>query len=108
MNLYVDRRWKKETYTISRLLIDGEVFAKGQEIRNSKVRSQNIIRACKPQKQLPKIFCFTAVNVERKYDAPYLQTQYAYNQIGEISDERKRDTYSDQETSWEQGIKRGH
>lgn len=34
MNLYVDRRWKKDTYTISRLLIDGDVFCNVLEDRD--------------------------------------------------------------------------
>lgn len=68
-------------------LIDDETFAKAQEIRQTNAKVQNRIREFEPKKPLPTTFKFKIGRVEKKYDDPYLQAQYAYSQIGEISDE---------------------
>lgn len=68
-------------------LIDEETFNKAQEVRSSNARSQNRIRAYAPEKPLPTEFKFALGKVNKKYDDPYLQAQYVYSQIGEISNE---------------------
>lgn len=50
MRLTVQRKWKKETYTIGRLLLDGEVFCNTLEDRDRGLRSDmgaDLISACK-------------------------------------------------------------
>ena len=68
-------------------LIDEETFNKAQEVRSSNARSQNRIRAYASEKPLPTEFQFALGKVNKKYDDPYLQAQYVYSQIGEISNE---------------------
>lgn len=68
-------------------LIDDETFAKAQEVRSTNAKSQNRLGLYRPEKQIPKTFCFKIGKVEKKYDDPYLQAQYTYSQIGEDSNE---------------------
>ena len=67
-------------------IIDVDTFAKAQEIRENKAKSQNRIGAYRPHPKA-EIGTFTIGKVAVQYDDPYKQAEYAYSQITEAANE---------------------
>lgn len=67
-------------------IIDEDIFAKEQEIREHNVRSQNRIGIYRPHPKA-EIGAFKIRKIEEKYKDPYKQAEYAYSQIVEVVNE---------------------
>lgn len=67
-------------------IIDEDTFAKAQEIRENKAKSQNRIGAYRPHPKA-EIGTFTIGKVAVQYDDPYKQAEYTYSQITEAANE---------------------
>ena len=67
-------------------IIDDDIFAKAQEIREHNVRSQNRIGIYRPHPKA-EIGVFKIRTIEEKYKDPYKQAEYAYGQIVEVANE---------------------
>ena len=67
-------------------IIDEDIFAKAQEIREHNVISQNRIGIYRPHIKA-EIGAFKIRKIEEKYKDPYKQAEYAYSQIVEVVNE---------------------
>ena len=67
-------------------IIDEDIFAKAQEIREQNVRSQNRIGIYRPHPKA-EIGAFKIRKIEEQYKDPYKQAEYAYSQIVEVVNE---------------------
>ena len=67
-------------------IIDEDIFAKVQEIREHNVRNQNRIGIYRPHPKA-EIGAFKIRKIEEKYKNPYKQAEYAYSQIVEVANE---------------------
>lgn len=63
-------------------LIEQQLFDEVQKIRNQNAKDQNRIRDYKPQVTADCSTVFEVLPVKKRYDDPYQQAEYAYNQIG--------------------------
>ena len=68
-------------------IIDESTFNAAQELKRNNAIKQNRIRPHKEDKPLPTSFTFTLEKVKTKYDDPYKQAEYAYEQIKETTNE---------------------
>ena len=69
-------------------LIDDDTFQKAQELREEVARKLGRIHEHKPKEKAHESLRFEIGKVEKKYQDPYRQAQYAYTQIKEVHDER--------------------
>lgn len=69
------------------VIIDQKTFEEAQMIRSQNAKSQNRIRAYKPQNTADCTATFVAEAVEIEYDDPYKQAEYAYGLIQEAANE---------------------
>lgn len=67
-------------------IIDEDIFAKAQEIREHNVRSQNRIGIYRPHSKA-EIGAFKIRKIEEKYKNTHKQEEYAYSQILEVANE---------------------
>lgn len=67
-------------------IIDEDIFAKVQEIREHNVRNQNRIGIYIPHPKA-EIGAFKIRKIKEKYKDPYKQAEYAYSQIVEVANE---------------------
>ena len=67
-------------------IIDEDIFAKVQGIREHNVRNQNRIGIYRPHPKA-EIGAFKIRKIEEKYKDPYKQAEYAYSQIVEVANE---------------------
>lgn len=68
-------------------IINKDLFDKVQHKRNTNARSQNRIRTYEGKVEKPVLANYKVPKVEKKYDDPYKQAEYAYGLIEEASDE---------------------
>lgn len=68
-------------------IIDKDLFDKVQHKRNTNARSQNRIRTYEDKVEKPVLANYKVPKVEKKYDDPYKQAEYAYRLIEEVRDE---------------------
>lgn len=67
-------------------IIDDELFKQVQKLRMDNAKNQNRIRECQQPPEI-KLKNYKIGKVDRKFDDPYKQAEYAYSMIKEDDDE---------------------
>lgn len=65
-------------------LVDKDIFHRVQGLREENAIQQNRLRPSKPLEEVKPKTNYRLGKVERQYDNPYRQAEYAYSQIEEV------------------------